>query len=160
MLKKTITYTDFDDNERTEDFYFYLSKAEVIQWLTSCGTYTLDKLIMRLWKERNGGKIIEIFGDLIDRAYGEKSDDGRTFDKSDEILRKFKGTEAYSEIFSEIVTDAEKAAEFVNAIVPKEMANEIAKAMKENPDGIPAEMKDYMPKSDENTNVTQFHDKM
>lgn len=145
MLKKSITFTDYDGNERTEEHYFNLNKSEVIKWFTTSGDYTLDKAVKRLYSERNGKKIMEIFEDLIHRSYGKKSLDGRKFEKTEEIWNDFYQTEAYSSLFIELVTDAHKAADFVNAIIPGDLANEVEKIMKENPDGIPDELKDYIP---------------
>lgn len=144
MLKRTITYEDLDGNKRTEDLYFNLNRAEVIKWLTTSGDYTLDKMILKLSTERNGKEIMKIFDDLILSSYGEKSLDGRRFIKSPELSEEFKQTEAYSVLFCELVTDAKKAADFMNGIIPKDMAAEVSKAMKENPDAIPAELKDYI----------------
>lgn len=144
MLKKTITYVDYDGNERTEDHYFHLSQAEIIKWLTTTGDYTLDKVLMKLATEKNGKDIMQHFEDLIHLSYGRKSLDGRKMEKSDEIWNDFYQSEAYSTLFIELVTDARKAADFVNKIIPAKLAEEVAKVMKDNPDGIPAEMKDYV----------------
>lgn len=144
MYKRTIEFTDYDDVVRKEDHYFHLSKAEVIKWLTTSGDYTLDKVLERLSKERNGKKIMEIFEDLIHRSYGRKSLDGRKFEKTEEIWNDFYQTEAYSVLFTDLVTDAKKAADFVNKIIPKDLANEVEKIIKENSDGVPAEIKDYV----------------
>lgn len=144
MLKKTITYTDYDGNKRTEDFLFNLNKAEMIKFMTTTGEYTLDKVIEKLSKERNGKKIMEIFESLLKLSYGEKSLDGRRFIKSDEIWENFESTEAYSTLFVELVSDAKKASSFINAVIPKDVAEEIAKELSKNPDAIPPEIKDYM----------------
>ena len=138
MLKKTITYTDYDGVERTEDFFFNLSKAEVAEMeLGTAGG--MQKLIERILNTQDTKGLIELFKDLILRSYGEKSADGRRFIKSKELSTAFSQTEAYSELFMELATDAEKAAEFVNGITPmvpadKATAKEIeeqAKAMVE-----------------------------
>lgn len=144
MYKRIINYEDYDGNQRAEEHYFNMSKAEVIQWLTQSGDYTLDKVFDKLVKERNGREIMNIFSDLIYRSYGKKSLDGRRFDKTEEAKRDFMETEAYSVLFTEIVTDAKKAAEFFNGVIPKDMAADIERIMKENPDAIPDEVKDYM----------------
>ena len=144
MLKKTITYEDYDGNKRTEDFYFNLNKAETIQWLTTTGDYTLDKVFQRLANERNGKEIMNIFRDFIYRSFGKKSLDGRRFDKSEEAKRDFMETEAFSILFSEIVLDAKKAAEFIKAVLPKDFTDDIDKVISENPDAIPDEYKDYI----------------
>lgn len=144
MITITKTYTDFNGNERTEEFFFHLSQAETIKWLTTSGDYTLDKMIERLATERNGKKIMEIFEDLIHRSYGRPSIDGRRFEKSEEIWRDFFETEAYSKIFTELVTDAKKASAFVSGILPKQLTEEINKIVAANPEGVPDALKDYM----------------
>lgn len=117
MLKKTITYTDYDGVERTEDFYFNLSKAEIAEMeLSTAGG--LDKTINRIVAEQDGKRIIALFKDLVLKSYGKKSDDGRRFIKSQELRDEFSQTEAYSDLFMELATDADAAAAFVNGIVP------------------------------------------
>lgn len=145
MLAKRIKFTDYEGQVREGTYYFHLNKAEVIKWLTTTGEYTLDKVLLKLSEERNGKKIMEIFDDLIHRSYGKKSLDGVRFEKSDDIWMEFYQSEAYSELFSELVLDAKKAVEFVNGIIPAALANEVSKALLENPEGVPAEMKDYIP---------------
>lgn len=145
MLVKNITFTDFDGVKRTEEHCFNLNKAEVIKWMTTTGEYTLDKVLLRLAQEKNGKKIMDTFEDLIRRSYGKKSLDGRKFVKNEELWLDFYQSDAYSEMFTELVTDAKKASAFVNAIIPKEMANEVHKAMIENKEGLPAELRDYLP---------------
>lgn len=144
MLKKTISFVDYGGTKRTEDHYFNLNKAEVIKWLTTSGDYTLDKVLDRLSKERNGKEIMRIFEELIQISYGKKSLDGRKFEKNDDIWKDFYQTEAYSVLFTELVTDAKKAADFVNGIIPKDLANEVERIIRENPDGISDEMADYV----------------
>lgn len=117
MLKETRTYTDYDGNQRTEDFYFNLTKAEIMEMDLSA-TGGLDKWIQKIINEQDGKKIVEIFKMIILKAYGEKSLDGKRFVKSPEISEAFSQTEAYSDLFIELATDAKKAAEFINGIVP------------------------------------------
>ncbi len=126
MLKKTITYTDYDGHERTEDYYFNLTKAEVMEMemSTSGG---LAEMITRIVAAQDQPAIIKIFKDLILKAYGEKSPDGKRFIKSDELSIAFSQTEAYSQLFMELATDAEAASAFVNGIVPADMAKQAAK---------------------------------
>ena len=118
MLKKTMTYTDYDGNERTEDFYFNLTKAELTEMEMSHDG-GLVKLIEKIVAEQDVKRIIEIFKDLILNAYGEKSADGRRFIKNAEIKESFAQTEAYSDLFMELASDADSAAEFVNGIIPQ-----------------------------------------
>lgn len=118
MLKKTVTYTDYNGVERTEDFYFNLTKAEITEMeLSTEGG--LEALIRKIVAEKNAPAIIKIFKELVLKAYGEKSPDGRRFIKNDEVRDAFSQTEAYSEIFMELATDADAAAAFVNGITPK-----------------------------------------
>lgn len=126
MLKKTITYTDYNGVERTEDFWFNLSKAEIMEMELST-TGGLAELIQKIVKEQDAPAIIKIFKDLVLKAYGEKSPDGKRFIKSDEIAMAFSQTEAYSNLFMELATDADAAAKFVNGIIPADAA-EAAKA--------------------------------
>lgn len=117
MFKKTVTYTDYNGNERTEDFYFNLSKAELIEMeLTIPGG--MDGMLKKIIAAQDTGKIIEIFKTILLKAYGEKSEDGKRFMKSPEISKAFSETEAYSIIFVELAQDAGKAAEFINNIIP------------------------------------------
>ena len=118
MLKKTMTYTDYDGNERSEDFYFNLTKAELTEMEMSHDG-GLVKLIEKIVAEQDVKRIIEIFKDLILNAYGEKSADGRRFIKNAEIKESFAQTEAYSDLFMELASDADSAAEFVNGIIPQ-----------------------------------------
>jgi hypothetical protein len=117
MLKKTITYTDYNDVERTEDFYFNLTRAEIMEMELST-TGGLSEMITRIVNAKDAPAIIKIFKELILKAYGEKSADGKRFVKSQEISEAFAQTEAYSILFMELSTDADAAAKFVNAIVP------------------------------------------
>lgn len=119
MLKKTITYTDYNGNERTEDFYFHLNSAEVAEMeLGVAGGLTA--MINRIVSEQNGPEIIKIFKELILKAYGIKHADGKRFEKSEEISRAFSQTEAYSVLFMELGTDANAAIEFFSEIIPKD----------------------------------------
>ena len=117
MLKKTITYTDYNEVERTEDFYFNLTKAEIMEMELST-TGGLSEMITRIVNAKDAPAIIKIFKELILKAYGEKSADGKRFIKSPEISEAFAQTEAYSILFMELSTNADAAAKFVNAIVP------------------------------------------
>lgn len=120
MLKKTITYTDYNDNERTEDFYFNLTKAELTEMELST-TGGLAEMIQKIINTQDTPKIVKVFKDLVLAAYGEKSADGKRFAKTEELRESFAQTEAYSELFMELATDAEAAAAFVNGIVPKDL---------------------------------------
>lgn len=117
MVTETRTYLDFDGNERTEDFYFNLTPAEMyeMQYSKSGGLATL---LEKISKENDQTKIVEFFKQLVLKAYGVKSLDGRVLLKDDQIRKEFECTMAYSEIFMDLATNAKKAASFVNGIMP------------------------------------------
>lgn len=116
MTKKTITYTDLNGVVRTEDFYFDLSKPEIVKMQASAkGGY--DVQLKSIAANLNGALIMEFFEDFIAKSYGEKSDDGRRFKKSPEISKAFMETPAYEVLFEELVTNDVAAAEFVNAVM-------------------------------------------
>ena len=117
MLKKTITYVDYNGMERTEDFYFNLSKAEVAEMeLSVQGGFS--KMLEEIIASKDNVQIVNLFKQMVLKSYGEKSPDGRRFIKSEEIAQAFAQTEAYSEIFMELALNEDKAAEFVNGIMP------------------------------------------
>ena len=125
MLKKTITYTDYNGNERTEDFYFNLTKAEIMEMEMST-TGGFAEMISKVVAAQDAPAIIAIFKKMVLKAYGEKSPDGKRFIKSDELREAFEQTEAYSQLFMELATDADAASKFVNGIVPADMAKQVA----------------------------------
>lgn len=132
MLKKTITYTDYNGVERTEVFYFNLSKAEIMEMELGT-TGGLTEMIQKVIATKDVPAIMKIFKDLVLRAYGEKSDDGKRFIKSDELREAFSQTEAYSDLFIELSIDPKKAAEFVNGIIPADLAEQVKAEQAKNP---------------------------
>lgn len=129
MLKKTITYEDFNGVERKEDFYFNLSKAEIMEM--QFGTVGgLDVMLKKIIDAKDVKSIMDTFKMLILKAYGIKSDDGRRFIKSEEIAKEFEQTEAYSILYMELASDDNAAAEFVNGIIPKDVATEVSNQTK------------------------------
>lgn len=119
MLKKRINYTDYNGVARSEDFYFNLNKAEVAEMELSIKG-GLAALIQQIVDTDNRPELIRIFKDLIIRAYGVKSLDGKRFIKNDEVRDEFVQSEAYSELFMELATNAESASEFINGIIPQQ----------------------------------------
>jgi hypothetical protein len=123
MIKKTMTYTDFNGVERTEDFYFNLTKAEVLKMEMGVKGGFAEQ-IKRIVATQDQPAIIEVFEDLIQKSYGVKTPDGRGFVKRPEDLEAFISTQAYSDLYMELATDDKKAAEFVNGIVPPDLNQE------------------------------------
>lgn len=118
MLTKSITYTDYDGVERTENFMFNLTKAELAELnLTTEGG--LQAVIQKIIDSRDIPELTKWFKKIVTMSYGEKSADGRRFIKSQELTEEFLQTEAYSELFVELITDENAAAAFINGIIPK-----------------------------------------
>ena len=131
MLKKIITYTDYNGVERTEPFYFNLSKAELMEMelgVTGGMTEMLDKII----SAKDAPSLMKTFKEMIMKSYGIKSDDGKRLIKSEELSIAFTQTEAYSVLFMELITDDKAAADFVNGIIPNEIQAEVAAQTAQN----------------------------
>lgn len=128
MLKKTITYVDYNGLERTEDFYFNLSKAEIMEMEMST-TGGFAEMLQKIVAAQDAPAIIKVFKDITLKAYGEKSPDGKRFIKNDELREAFSQTEAYSQLFMELATDANAASDFIKAIIPADLEKEMNKAM-------------------------------
>lgn len=120
MYKKTITYTDYNGVERTEDFYFHLSKAELAEMeLSKVGGF--NEYIQRIVQADDREEIVKNFKDIILKSYGVKDETGKRFVKSEELATEFSQTEAYSELFMELLLNTDSAIEFINNVVPKEV---------------------------------------
>ena len=128
MLKKTITYTDYDGLERTEEFRFNLTKAELMDMeLTTVGTFS--KLMQKIIDEKDMVRLAKYFKELILKSYGVKSDDGKRFIKSPELREAFSQTEAYSELYMELLGNSEYAVKFIQQVMPKDLdQNEVVPA--------------------------------
>ncbi len=117
MLKKTITYVDFDGNERTETFYFNLTQAEIAEMELSTKGGLAEK-INRIIEAQDNETIIMMFKDIIGKSYGEKTVDGKYFVKNQQVRDAFMQTQAYSNLFMELASDTEAATAFINGILP------------------------------------------
>lgn len=120
MLKKDITFEDLAGNKVTETHYFHLSKADLIELqLGKQGGF--EEWLQRVIAAENGKELVRALKDIILMAYGVKSDDGRRFVKNGELRDEFANSEAFAELFAEVALDQDKAAEFVNGIIPRGM---------------------------------------
>lgn len=129
MFKKTITYTDYNGEERTEDFYFNLNKAEIIK-IAARYPGGIEEYLKGIIKDRDMESVLEMFDMLILESYGEKSSDGRRFIKSKEIRDAFTQSEAYSELLTQFLTDetgGDLMKEFVEGIMPAKLIEEAKK---------------------------------
>lgn len=117
MLKKTITYTDYDGNERTEDYYFHLNQAEIIE-MEASEDGGFGEMLKKIVEEKNVPLMMKTFKTLIVKSVGIKSEDGKHFRKPDGYGEDFVSSEAYSVLFSDLCTNAEEATAFISGILP------------------------------------------
>ena len=130
MLIKTITFKDYFGNERTQDFYFNLNESELtdMNLMVKGG---LERQIKNIIATQDQPKLIEYFKSVILASYGKISEDGIRFIKSKELSTEFSQTDAFNKLYMELVSDADKAADFINGVVPQELADEANKRAKE-----------------------------
>jgi hypothetical protein len=126
VLKKTITYTNFNDEEVTEDHFFHLSKAELVE-LEMSHKEGLSEALQKIIAAEDGKAIIKEFKGIILGSYGQRSPDGKRFVKTQELRDEFESSEAYSTLFMELVTNTDAAIEFINGIVPQGLEQDAAK---------------------------------
>jgi hypothetical protein len=128
LLKKQITYTDFNGDEQTEEFCFHLSKAELIRMeMETQGEGGLVEQLTKVSESNDGKLIMSTFQDLVMRSYGKRSEDGKRFIKNQQLRDEFESSEAFSEFFMALATDANAAAEFVNGIMPANFEADVAR---------------------------------
>lgn len=122
MLKKEVTYENFDGEKVTEAFYFNVSEAELMEMQFE-HEEGFDQFLTRIVKAENISKLIKEFKKLLLFSYGVKSEDGKRFIKSDKLREEFEQTAAYSKLFMELATNDKAAAEFINGVIPKSLAD-------------------------------------
>lgn len=120
MLKKVINYTDYNGVQREEEFLFNLTKAEIAEMELSVDGGFAEKL-KKIIDAKSAPEIIKVFKEIILKAYGVKSDDGKRFIKTQQLRDEFEQTEAYSNLFMELATNADEAGKFINSIIPQDM---------------------------------------
>ena len=126
MIKKTVTYTDYNEEQRTETFYFHYTEAEILDMEMSEEGSFVDR-IQRIIDAKDKTALMKLIKKFVIDAYGVKSEDGKRFMKNDELKTAFLECPAYSDIFMEMVTNDEIAAEFVNGVIPSTMKDRVAK---------------------------------
>jgi hypothetical protein len=127
MLKREITYEDFNGEKATDTFYFNLTKTEIIELEVSYEG-GLEAALKRIVATNDSKNLIAEFRRIVLLAYGVKSDDGKRFIKSNELREEFSQTAAYDALFMELATNDEAAATFIKGIIPKDMTQEVAKS--------------------------------
>lgn len=131
MLKRTIKYVDFEDNEQEDIFYFNLSKVELLELEAGEEQIRFSARMNRIVEAKDVGTIINEIKKLVLLAYGEKSIDGKSFIKSEELSKAFSQTAAFEALFIELSSDAEAAVNFIQGCMPKDVAKEYVEAAKE-----------------------------
>lgn len=128
MIKQDITYTNFEGEQETETLYFHLNKVELMEMQVS-EKRGLAQYITDIQKAENNKEIFRLFKEIVLRAYGERSEDGKKFIKNERLREEFEGSLTYEELMVKLVTEADFAVKFVNGIMPAGMADQIAARM-------------------------------
>lgn len=131
MLKKTITFEDLEGNKLTEDFYFHLTKADIAEMELSEKGGLTDH-VKKIIAAEDGPQLVALMKDLLVKTVGHRSEDGRRFIKNQAIIDDFVQSDAYSELFVELATNAESAAAFIRGVVPASMQEAVDTGMSEN----------------------------
>ena len=130
MHKRAITYTDYDDNEVTDVFYFHISEPELID-LEVENEKGLQHFLRKIIETKDNKALVDMFKKLVLMSYGVKSDDGKRFIKNDQLRTEFSQTAAYNKLFMDLALDFNVAAEFIKGILPKSMTGNFDVAIKE-----------------------------
>lgn len=130
MYKKTLTYTDFKGQKRTEELCFNMTEVELMKWAAQPSGYTHDQLVDNMLKKGNTEGLMDMLDDLFRRSYGELSLDGKRFVKSPEIQQEFFESNAYPALFLELATNSEEASRFFNEVFPANINETLAKFSK------------------------------
>ncbi len=125
MLKKTITFEDFEGNMITEHFYFNLNKGELTEMAAEMGD-GLEESIRKMVETKDAVNLISTLKGILKRAYGIRSEDGRRFIKTDQAWEEFEQTNAFGELFFELVTDVKKLSDFVVGMLPGDFDEKMA----------------------------------
>ena len=138
MIKKTITYTDYNGTVRTEPYYFGLTKAELLDMeiYTDGG---LENMLQTITDAKDVKKIIDTFKSIVQKSYGVKSPDGKQIVKNKETLDAIMSSPAYSDLIVSLLSDVNEASEFINGILPSDIIREVRKHQAENTQNITVE---------------------
>lgn len=147
MLKQTIKYKDLNENDITEDFYFHLNKAELAKMILTHGE-GIEDWLQTIIDSKDGQLIIDTFEEIVKAAYGVRSENGTRFIKDEEHWLNFFQSDAYSEFFMKLVTDAGFASTFVTGLVPSTLSEQVAKEMQDV--NLPELQKPDIPKDPKN----------
>ena len=112
MLKKTISYVDFNGEPVNEDMYFNLNKIELMEMSVDPDFANLEDALSDI------NMSFRVAKEIVLRAYGKKSEDGKRFIKSDELRKEFEQSEAFSEFMFALATDENLANDFFGLLIP------------------------------------------
>lgn len=130
MLKKTITYENYNGDTVTDDFYFNLTKVECMELEYSFGANnTLSNTITTLVESKDIGALIAAIKKILLMSYGVKTPDGNRFIKNDSVREEFEQSPAFEKIYWDLVTNQDEAASFISGIVPQNVRDSLG----ENP---------------------------
>lgn len=144
MYCKKISYIDYNDIPHTEEFYFNLNRAEILNMLVTDSDATLDQVFDYFRQTRNGKALLNMVEDLVKSSYGVKSPDGKRFIKSPEITEAFVQSEAYSELLFELLNDSDATAKFFIGIIPKNLQADVEKFYASHPDMKPEDVEKFV----------------
>lgn len=159
MLKKDITFENLDGQMVTKTFYFNLNKAELVQLEVEGGEGGFQEAMQKIVDSRDGKAIMDQFRRIILLTVGYRHEDGIRFVKNDEYRDAFEQSGAYSELFISLVTDAQAGADFINGVIPRNLAEKVRNM--QNAPGVPQDFKkkaDTVQTAETNTgNVFDIH---
>ena len=125
MFKKTVTYKDYNNVERTETFHFHFSEAEILDMEMSVEGGFAER-IQKIIDANEQTKLMQVIKQFVIDAYGVKSEDGKRFIKNETVKAEFLESPAYSKIWMELVTNDRMAADFINEVIPADMKEQLA----------------------------------
>lgn len=129
MLKRTVTFTNYDGEEVTQDFYFNLTNAEIVEMeLSTPGG--LSTMLQRIVNTKDIPETVKLFKEIMLKAYGQKSADGNRFIKNQQLTDDFVASPAFSELYMELAFDSDAATKFINGVIPADAASKIQEKAK------------------------------
>lgn len=150
MFKKTVEFEDLDGNKQSKDFYFHISKAELLELASSADD--MQARIKRIIEANDGGAILKELRDLIKMAVGVRSEDGQRFIKDESAQSTLLDSPAFDELLMELATSADASADFVRQLIPEKMQREMQEQLKKN---VPADADNRPAYLKENRNPTE-----
>lgn len=133
MIKKTINYENFDGEEITEDAYFHLTKAELLD-LEYKEETPFTEYLKQMQDSTTPKTVLHVLRELISASYGKKTDDGKRFVKNEELTNAFVSSDAYSELLFGLLNDPEEATKFFESIMPPKLLAQAKAELDKNPE--------------------------